>query len=76
MENKIRTAISYLFGKYDMRTGVENQIRMDNVLKMCMNDIASHPCLENGLDTKEKIEFFVMQTIFYMIPLNDVKSML
>ena len=73
MEEKLRATISYLFGKYDIRRGNENHIRMENVFTMCMNDINSHPCLIEGLDAQEKIEFFVTQTIFGMIPLEEVK---
>ena len=73
MEEKLKATISYLFGKYDIRRGNENRIRMENVFAMCMNDINSHPCLIEGLDTQDKIEFFVIQTILLMVPLEEVK---
>ena len=74
MENRIQATISYIFGKYDVRKGVEGRVRMENVFNVCMRDIESHPALVVALDSQEKIEFFVMQTIIYMITVNKLNA--
>lgn len=68
MENKIKDMISYVFGKYDMRIGEENRIRMENVFNCCMEDLRVYPSLAKSLNTKESLEFFVIQTMIDMLP--------
>lgn len=67
MEERIKKMISYLFGKYDMRKGNKNHQRMEKLLKFCMEDIEKHLYLEEELNNKEKLEFFVIQSMIYMI---------
>ena len=37
MKDKIEAMISYVFGKYDMRKGKTNQMRMSKLLDFCMD---------------------------------------
>ena len=67
MVENIKAMISYVFGKYDMRTGIDNELRMKRLLDFCMSDIESHPSLEESLKTKESLEFFITQSIIYMM---------
>lgn len=67
METRVETVISYLFGKYDMKLGEDNKNRMQKVLEFCMEDIRMHPSLERELDSNEKLEFFIIQSLICMI---------
>ena len=35
MKKRLEDMISYVFGKYDMRTGIDNKIRMEKLLQFC-----------------------------------------
>lgn len=65
MEEQFREIISYLFGKYDMKRK-ENYQKMDKLLRYCMEDVKSHSCLLN-IRKKEELEFFVIQSMMYML---------
>jgi hypothetical protein len=67
MKEKLKDMISHVFGKYGMRKGLDNEFRMKRLLDFCMSDIESHPSLEESLKTKESLEFFVTQSIIYMM---------
>jgi len=67
MQQEVENMISYIFGKYDMRKGKDNELRMKHLLEFCMSDISLHPSLESSLKTKEALEFFVTQSIIYMM---------
>lgn len=67
MQEKVEAMISYIFGKYDMRKGKRNKLRMQKVLEFCMDDIKMHPSLEKELQEKSALEFFVIQSIIYLI---------
>lgn len=67
MQEKIEGMISYLFGKYDMRKGDRNHQRMEKLLKFCLEDMEKHPCLLEILNNKEELEFFVIQSMIYML---------
>ena len=67
MEEKLKGIISRIFGKYDMRLGEDNKKRMQKVLEFCMEDIRIHPALERELNSNKKLEFFVIQSLIYMI---------
>ena len=67
MQEKIEAMISYVFGKYDMRKGKKNNTRMKKLLKFCMEDMKEHPSLENELHDKSALEFYVVQSMIYMI---------
>ncbi|WP_346961344.1 hypothetical protein [Clostridium sp.] len=69
IEQRIKDMISYIFGKYDMRKGKSNEFRMKKLLEFCMDDIRIHPSLKESLKTKESLEFFVTQSIIYMVPI-------
>ena len=43
MKKRLEDMISYVFGKYDMRTGIDNKTRMEKLLQFCLDDIESHP---------------------------------
>lgn len=67
MKKRLEDMISYVFGKYDMRTDVANKTRMEKLLQFCLDDIESHPGLETIFDDNDKLEFFVIQSIIYMM---------
>lgn len=67
MEEKLKGMISRVFGKYDMRLGEDNKNRMQKVLEFCMEDIRMHPALERELNSNEKLEFFIIQSLICMI---------
>lgn len=67
MKERLEGIISRIFGKYDMRLGEDNKKRMQKVLEFCMEDIRIHPALERELNSNEKLEFFVIQSLIYMI---------
>lgn len=67
MQNRVEAMISYVFGKYDMRKGARNKVRMQKVLDFCMEDIRMHPSLENELQEKTALEFYIIQSIIYLI---------
>ena len=67
MKKRLEDMISYVFGKYDMRTDVVNKTRMEKLLQFCLDDIESHPGLETIFDDNDKLEFFVIQSIIYMM---------
>ena len=67
MKKRLEDMISYVFGKYDMRTGIDNKIRMEKLSQFCWGDIESHPGLEAIFDDNDKLEFFVIQSIIYMM---------
>lgn len=67
MKEKLEGMISHVFGKYDMRLGEDNKNRMQKVLEFCMEDIRIHPALEQELNSNEKLEFFIIQSLIYMI---------
>lgn len=66
MEKNIRDIISKIFGDYDMRN-TQNTKRMKRIFDFCMSDLEAHPMLKESLQTKEELEFFVMQSILYCI---------
>lgn len=67
MREKVEAMISYIFGKYDMRKGDNNKVRMQRLLEFCMEDIRVHPALVDALSSKEALEYFVIQSVIYMI---------
>ena len=71
MKEKVEAMISYIFGKYDMRKG-ENKFRMQKLTEFCMRDIDEHPILIKELNDKTALEYFVIQSIIYMMNLETV----
>lgn len=67
IEQEIENMISYVFGKYDMRKGETNKSRMKKLYEFCINDLKEYPALKDSLKTKESLEFFVIQSMIYMI---------
>ena len=67
MKKRLEDMISYVFGKYDMRTDVSNKTRMEKLLQFCFDDIESHTGIETIFDDNDKLEFFVIQSIIYMM---------
>lgn len=70
MKDKIEKTISYIFGEYDMRKGKKNSITMQRLAKFCLDDIKEHPGLEKELNDTKKLEFFVIQSMIYMLSDN------
>lgn len=67
MQEKVETMISYIFGKYDMRKGENNKLRMRKLADFCMRDINEHPALVKELSNKNALEHYVIQSIIYMM---------
>lgn len=72
MKEKVEAMISYIFGKYDMRKGENNKLRMQKLTEFCMKDINKHPTLIKELNDKTALEYFVIQSIIYMMDLETV----
>lgn len=70
MQEKVETMISYIFGKYDMRKGENNKLRMQKLTEFCIQDINEHPALTRVLSNKTTLEHFVIQSIIYMMNLE------
>lgn len=67
LKEKVEAMISYIFGKYDMRKGENNKLRMQKLTEFCMKDINKHPTLIKELNDKTALEYFVIQSIIYMM---------
>ncbi len=67
IQSKIKDMISHVFGKYDMRLGEDNLRRLKSLLNFCMSDIENHPNLASSLQTNDELEFYVVQSIIYMM---------
>lgn len=67
MKEKVEAMISYIFGKYDMRKGENNKLRMRKLADFCMRDINKHPALVKELSNKNALEHYVIQSIIYMM---------
>mgnify|MGYP004567894629 FL=1 len=72
LKEKVEAMISYIFGKYDMRKGENNKLRMQKLTEFCMKDINKHPTLIKELNDKTALEYFVIQSIIYMMDLETV----
>lgn len=69
LEKKIREYVSALLYQHDMapwRTE-DNQKRLEKIVAKCMRDIELHNGLSDLLKSNNQIEYFVRQTILYMI---------
>ena len=63
---RIEEIVWYLFRKYDVKNcGYEEKIQ--NIVDYCMDDLQKHPDLKDALDTNARIEFFVLQSILYIL---------
>ena len=72
MKEKVEAMISYIFGKYDMRKGENNKLRMLKLTEFCIKDINEHPTLIKELSDKTALEYFVIQSIIYMMDLETI----
>lgn len=70
MKEKVEAMISYMFGKYDVRKGENNKLRMQKLTEFCMQDIAEHPILIKELSDKTALEYFIIQSMIYMMDLE------
>lgn len=66
-ETEVAAMIYYVFEKYNMRKGRMNDLRRGAVFQECMENIKKHPELREELCDKQSLEFFVIQTIIYLI---------
>lgn len=67
LTGRVEAMISNIFGKYDMRKGENNKLRMQKLNDFCMRDIKEHPALVKELRNKAALEHFVVQSIIYMM---------
>ena len=72
LKEKVEAMISYIFGKYDTRKGENNKLRMQKLTEFCMKDINEHPTLIKELSDKTALEYFVIQSIIYMMDLETI----
>lgn len=70
MKERVGAIISYIFGKYDMRKGENNRLRMQKLAVFCLQDIEEHPKLKDELENKFALEYFVIQSIIYLMNLE------
>lgn len=70
-KQRLLNMISYLFGKYDMRGGKRNQVRMQSLYEFCVEDLEKHPALLDLLYENQAMEFFVIQSIMEMMPAEE-----
>lgn len=75
MEKKVRNIIKALFRKYGVDKGVENNMRMERIVNLCMNDIACHPGLEAELCDPRSLTYFVKQTILFSLPISKIEKL-
>lgn len=69
IKKKIEEYVSNLLYHHDMATwrNENNQKRMDIIVAKCMEDLESHNGLLELLQNDKQIEYFVRQTILYMV---------
>lgn len=69
IRKKIEEYVSNLLYQHDMATwrNDDNQKRMDRIVAKCMKGLESHDGLLELLQNDKQIEYFVKQTILYMV---------
>ena len=75
MEEKIRDAVCVIYRGYGAGKSSDYPLRENRITILCMNDIASHPGLEELLDSDNTIRYYVMQTILYDVPTEEIKRL-
>lgn len=69
LRKKIENYVSNLLFLHDMSVGrnKNNQKTMDKIVERCMADLERHKRLAEILQNDRQIEYFVRQTILYMV---------
>lgn len=69
IKKKIEDYVSNLLFQHDMAVwrNENNQKTMDKIIEKCMEDLKRHNSLLEILDNDKQIEYFVCQTILYMV---------
>lgn len=69
LRKKIENYVSNLLFLHDMSVGrnENNQKTMDKIVERCMSDLERHKGLVEILQNDRQIEYFVRQTILYMV---------
>lgn len=69
LRKKIENYVSNLLFLHDMSVGrnENNQKTMDKIVERCMADLERHKGLAEILQNDRQIEYFVRQTILYMV---------
>ncbi len=69
IKKKIEDYVSNLLFQHDMATwrNENNQETMDKIVEKCMKDLKRHDGLLKMLENDKQIEYFVRQTILYMV---------
>ena len=69
IKKKIENYVSILLFQHDMciDRNENNKKTMERIVEKCMNDIHNHEGLLEALEHDRQIEYFVRQTILYMI---------
>lgn len=69
LKKKIENYVSNLLFLYDMSVGrnENNQKTMGRIVARCLSDLEKHNGLAELLQNDKQIEYFVRQTILYMI---------
>lgn len=69
IKKKIESYVENLLFQHDMSVGrnENNQKTMDKIVTRCMSDLGKHKGLAEILQNDRQIEYFVKQTILYMV---------
>ena len=69
LKKKIESYVENLLFQHDMsvRRNENNQKTMDKIVARCMSDLKKHKGLAEILQNDRQIEYFVRQTILYMV---------
>lgn len=67
MRQRIDAMVRYVFRQCDLMHWSGAEARIQKIIKMCMDDIDTHPDLLNELRDDANIEFFVRQTMLYAL---------
>lgn len=70
MKERVEAMISYIFGKYDMRKGENNRLRMQKLAEFCLQDIGEHSKLKDEPENKPALKYFVIRSIIYLMNLE------
>lgn len=69
IKKKIESYVCYLLHQHDMSIGrnENNKNAMYRIVAKCIKDLEKHEGLIEALENEKQIEYFVRQTILYMI---------
>lgn len=69
IEKEIKSHIAAIFAKCGASMGMENSLRQENLVNLCLNDIQCHIELEKELNNTN-INEYIVQTMIHFLPTN------